>query len=199
MAFRGRGGRWYRGGGMRYFKQEPFELFPDIELPERRNVTEEEREILMWDLKLQNYWKTSPYNLDEEKSEDTDIERYSDRAKKRQRLSRQPLSSYMNLEPGYFPRDLLPGVKSSGGQKIKLKQKTDLQLDALFEKFEKKDQELKSGKESEDEEKDEEKDEDEESGDFSDDGDYEQNEVFDDDEDDFNMSDGGDDQGDTYE
>ncbi|KAG6621172.1 hypothetical protein I3842_Q030100 [Carya illinoinensis] len=66
MAFRGRGrGRGYGGaGGYGFAKQEPFELFPDIELPNIKSVHKEET-LVRESVKLQNFWKASAYYLDE--------------------------------------------------------------------------------------------------------------------------------------
>ncbi|KAB1210451.1 hypothetical protein CJ030_MR6G010747 [Morella rubra] len=66
MAFRGRGrGRGYGGGGGYGFaKQEPFELFPDIELPDIKSVPKEET-LVRESAKLRNFWKASAYYLEE--------------------------------------------------------------------------------------------------------------------------------------
>ncbi|KAK9281892.1 hypothetical protein L1049_004799 [Liquidambar formosana] len=77
MAFRGRGrgrgygrgGRGYGGGGggFGFAKQEPFILFPDVELPDKNGVTEE-KTLVIWNARLQNFWKSSPYYIEEKTS-----------------------------------------------------------------------------------------------------------------------------------
>ncbi|KAJ0075101.1 hypothetical protein Patl1_33954 [Pistacia atlantica] len=65
MAYRGRGrGRGFGGGGFSYAKQEVFELFPDIELPNSKNVPVD-KNLIIWNSRLLNYWKSSPYYLEE--------------------------------------------------------------------------------------------------------------------------------------
>ncbi|XP_048499687.2 uncharacterized protein LOC125491542 isoform X2 [Beta vulgaris subsp. vulgaris] len=122
MAFRGRGrGRGFGGSDYKFAKQEPFVLYPDIELPDRNNVPEE-KELAVHNHRLRNL-SHSPYNLGETASEDTvDIERYSDKAKAK-------LTDYIKLEHGYFPEELLEGTsrttcrrrKCNGIQKETLK------------------------------------------------------------------------------
>ncbi|KAH8514423.1 hypothetical protein H0E87_007306 [Populus deltoides] len=65
MAYRGRGrGRFGGGGGFSYARQEPFDLFPEIELPDPKNV-KEERALVVWNSRLTNYFKSSPCYLEE--------------------------------------------------------------------------------------------------------------------------------------
>lgn len=208
MAYRGRGrgrGGGYGGfGGFRIAKQEPFVLFPDIELPDRANV-KEEKDLVILNSKLQTYWKLSPYYLEDtvpEKKESPDIERYSDRAKSRTTASRRdPLSSHLKLTAGYFPMELIQGSKRvpRDQRKVRWNPQSDLQLD-FFDKLAEKEGQVKVGeKEGEKEKKEGENEDDEEGGEqadeeFSDDGDYNQGEYFDDDEDDFNMDDDNDDE-----
>lgn len=206
MAFRGRGrGRGQGGMGGGYVKQEPYILFPeDVTLPDINGVTEEKM-LVYWNNRLQNYWKSSSYYLEEAalaKSEDNEIERYSDRGKPRGRAKRDPLTYHLKLTPAYFPRELIQGARcvqhdqrkarwnpESGLQKLDMLEKLEAKYGDKDEKGE------KEKKEGENEEEEEEEVEVEEE-DFSDD-DYLKNDDFDDDEDEYNMDDGGDD-GPTY-
>ncbi|KAL6335738.1 hypothetical protein AAG906_039501 [Vitis piasezkii] len=119
MAFRGRGrgrGGYGRGGvgGFGIAKQEPFVLFPDIELPDVSSVPEE-KNLVIWNARLQNYWKSSPYYLEDivpRKSQSTDIERFSDRVKLRTTLKRDPLEQILRLTSDNFPLELLQGLQA---------------------------------------------------------------------------------------
>ncbi|XP_057512586.1 uncharacterized protein LOC130794655 [Actinidia eriantha] len=208
MAFRGRGrGRGYGRGGFGGFsrgKQEPFELFPNIEnvLPDAKDV-KEEIALVIWSSRLQKFWNSSPYYLKvEEPKEDESIEigKSSDRGKQGNEQKDQ-LSDFIKCTVEYVPAELVQGSKRGPRHKVKWNQDPDL---LKFDNLEKREQRsedqdakgVKEKKEDEDEEDDEEK-IDEEDEDFSDDGDYNQNIDFDDDEDDFNMDDDNDDEG-TY-
>lgn len=211
MAFRGRGrgrGGYGRGGvgGFGIAKQEPFVLFPDIELPDVSSVPEE-KNLVIRNARLQNYWKSSPYYLEDivpRKSQSTDIERFSDRVRLRTTLKRDPLEQILRLTSDNFPLELLQGMKGAthNKRKVRWNPESDMQKLELFEKLEKKleGQDEKGGKEKKEGEN---EDEDDEGGEeaaeeeFSDDGDYNQNIDFDDDEDDFNMEDDNDDEA-TY-
>ncbi|KAK9281021.1 hypothetical protein L1049_003913 [Liquidambar formosana] len=215
MAFRGRGrgrgygrgGRGYGGGGggFGFAKQEPFILFPDVELPDKNGVTEE-KTLVIWNARLQNFWKSSPYYIEEKtskKSQSTDIERFSDRAKRRTKSKvDEELQNYLKL--ANFPQELVPRDKVQGSRRVSGVQKevqwnseSDMQKLDFFEKLEQKDQGQdenrgKEKKEGENEEEDDAEVMEEEDEEFSDDGDYNQNIDFDDDEDDFNMEDDND-------
>nr|DAD17854.1 TPA_asm: hypothetical protein HUJ06_019317 [Nelumbo nucifera] len=202
MAYRGRGrGRGRGDGGFSIAKQEPNILFPeDVSLPDINGVTEE-KALVYWNLKLQNYWKSSPYYLEEatpKTSHDIDIERYSDRGKKKTKTRRDPLSYHLKFSPAYFPLELIKGTKQVqyDQRKVRWNPEAGLQKLDIFEKMESRFQDAdekvgKEKKEGEDEDEDEERIE-EVDEEFSDDGDYNQNVDFDDDEDDFNMDDGND-------
>ncbi|KAH7565335.1 hypothetical protein JRO89_XS09G0189900 [Xanthoceras sorbifolium] len=65
MASRGRGRGFGRGGGgFGHAVQTRFELFPDVELPDP-NMVPVERNIIQWNTRLLNYWKSSPYYLED--------------------------------------------------------------------------------------------------------------------------------------
>ncbi|KAL7228766.1 hypothetical protein ACSBR2_007459 [Camellia fascicularis] len=210
MAFRGRGrGGYGRGGGgggsFGYAKQEPFLLFPEIEnLPDAKSVTEE-MALVLRSSRLQKFWNSSVYYLKDEGQkgdEITDIERFSDRGKRRTE-QKHKLTDFIKCSVEYVPAELAQDSKSelNGPRKVRWNQESDLLKLDIFEKREQKHQgqDAKDGKEKKDDENDEEDDEklEEEDEEFSDDGDYNQNIDFDDDEDDFNMDDGNDDEG-TY-
>ncbi|XAR57698.1 hypothetical protein NMG60_11025941 [Bertholletia excelsa] len=207
MAFRGRGrgrGGYGRGGGGGFgvAKQEPFILFPEIEnFPDVKNITEQ-RDLVLWSYRLQRFWNSSPYYLKEEapkKDDNTEIERFSDRGKRRME-QKHKLSDYIKVTAEYVPAELAQDSKPEryGRRKVRWNQEPDLQKD-FFEKLEKKHQrrDEKGGQEKKEDETEEEDDEriEEEDEEFSDDGDYNQNIDFDDDEDDFNMEDDHDDEG----
>uniref|UniRef100_A0A2N9GIK2 DNA-directed RNA polymerase III subunit n=1 Tax=Fagus sylvatica TaxID=28930 RepID=A0A2N9GIK2_FAGSY len=122
MAFRGRGrGGFGGGGGFGYAKQEPFVLFPDIELPNIKSVTIE-KSLVLADNKLQNFWKDSAYYLEEtvpKKSQSTDIERYSARKKWKTPVTRDSLSQI--LEVKRFPRELIGGWKGQQPSRKKVR------------------------------------------------------------------------------
>ncbi|XP_044495609.1 pheromone-processing carboxypeptidase KEX1-like [Mangifera indica] len=210
MAYRGRGhGRGFRGRASTYAKQEAFKLFPDIELPNSKNVPVD-KNLIIWNSRLLNYWKSSPYYLEEnveKKSQSMDIERFSDLIKPRTSTTRDSIDQILQLTANNFPQELIKGSRGQRSTK-RVRWNTDagLQRLDLFEKLEQKNkgEEEKDEKEKKDGEKEGEnldEDDDEAAGDAeeesSDDGDYNQNVEFDDDEDDFNMDDGDDDEA-TY-
>ncbi|XP_042501989.1 DNA-directed RNA polymerase III subunit RPC7-like [Macadamia integrifolia] len=205
MAFRGRGrgrGRGgYRGGERTYAVQEPYILFPeDVELPDVNGVIEE-KTLVYWNMRLLNYWKSSPYYIEataHSKSQDADIERYSDKGKRTKTMMRPPLSQHLKLSSAYFPLELIQGKSrvQHDHRKVRWNPEADLQKLDIFEKLEQKFQvkDEKGEKEKNEDENDDEDEEqiEEEEEEFSDPDDYEQNVDFDDDEDDFNMDDGND-------
>ncbi|KAJ4966122.1 hypothetical protein NE237_017971 [Protea cynaroides] len=204
MAFRGRGrgrGRGYQGGGGAYAIQEPHILFPEnVELPDVNGVIEE-KTLVYWNMRLLNYWKLSPYFIEEaahSKSQEADIERYSDKGKPTKTMRRPPLSQHLKLSSTFFPLELIQGKSQAqhDHRKVRWNPEADLQKLDIFEKLEQKiqDKDEKGGKEKNEDENEDEDEEriEEEDEELSDPDDYEQNVDFDDDEDDFNMDDGND-------
>lgn len=206
MAFRGRG-RGRGGGGGFGARQQKFELFPELHdeqsLPKASSV-KEEKALMLWSHRLQTFWNSSVYYLEDKgikKEESLDIERFSDRGKKRT-LPKDKLSDFIKCTIEYVPAELARDLKSVrlGQKKVRWNQDSGLKKFDLFEKLEEKVQSNgKGGKGEEDVENEEEDDEiiEEEEEDFSDD-DYNQNVDFDDDEDDFNMPEDNDDEGGLY-
>ncbi|GMN71626.1 hypothetical protein TIFTF001_054130, partial [Ficus carica] len=150
MAYRGRGrGRGYRGGGggHGYAKQEPFICFPsrscgfqDAELPAIKGVIVEEN-LVRRSLKLHNFWKASPYYLEETKSkkgQSTEIEKFSDRNKVSTTIRRDSLSQI--LEHRSFPVELTEGSKGWRRQpsqkRVRWNPDSELHKLDLFEKLE---------------------------------------------------------------
>lgn len=200
MSFRGRGrggrGRG-RGGGFGYdhpAKHVPHEDFPDIALPEMKcaKASNEEKALIVSTLKLEEFWRSSCYYLEEDapkkKNEDKEIERFSDRKRKTQ-SKREGLASYLKLAPSNFPSELVQG--SRRGQATNKKLRWDKESDEqAFEAFEKLEQKHKDGSkvEKEGDDEDEQEEEVQEEDENSDD-DYNQNIEFDDDDDDWNQED----------
>lgn len=200
MSFRGRGrggrGRG-RGGGFGYdhpAKHVPHEDFPDIALPEMKcaKASNEEKALIVSTLKLEEFWRSSCYYLEEDapkkKNEDKEIERFSDRKRKTQ-SKREGLASYLKLAPSNFPAELVQG--SRRGQATNKKLRWDKESDEqAFEAFEKLEQKHKDGSkvEKEGDDEDEQEEEVQEEEENSDD-DYNQNIEFDDDDDDWNQDD----------
>ncbi|KAL5576890.1 hypothetical protein UlMin_018589 [Ulmus minor] len=200
MAFRGGrgGGRGYGGG---YTKPEPFVEFPDdVELPKINDVTPEEN-LVRRSLKLQNFWKASPYYLEDNvsnKRQRTEIERFSDRNKPNTSIRRDSLAQILELKN--FPLELTGGSK--GWQRQPSQKKVRWNPDAemhkldIFEKLEQR--QSQSGKDEKEKKEGENEDEDDDLGEGESeeepsDDDYNQNVDFDDDDDDFNVVDDGED------
>ncbi|CAN1836839.1 unnamed protein product [Linum perenne] len=59
---RGRGGRW--GGRQQNAKQEPYILFPEVELPDRKTVKVDKSLIAVYS-RFQAFWKASSYYLED--------------------------------------------------------------------------------------------------------------------------------------
>ncbi|XP_041009141.1 DNA-directed RNA polymerase III subunit RPC7-like isoform X1 [Juglans microcarpa x Juglans regia] len=164
MAFRGRGrGRGYGGaGGYGFAKQEPFELFPDIELPNIKSVHKEET-LVRESVKLQNFWKASAYYLDEtvsKNSRSTEIERYSDMTKPKTTITRDSISQILELKR--FPQELIGGSKGQrpSQKKVRWNPESELQKLDYLEKLEQRAQgqenkDEKEKKEGENEDEDE--------------------------------------------
>ncbi|KNA22607.1 hypothetical protein SOVF_030990 isoform A [Spinacia oleracea] len=202
MAFRGRGrGRGFGGSDFKFAKQEPFILFPAIELPDKDNIPEEKL-LAALNFKFRTHFQSSPYHLMETYSgeETVDIERYSDKVSRKRRfgLGRGSLldSGFMKLEPGYFPLELVRGAKFKTKRKVRWNPKRDLGKLDFLEELEKKseieDSKPKKKTEGEEDEEDEEEVVEEEEEEDDDDDDYGKLEDFQDDEDEFNQSDGDD-------
>ncbi|KAG2638300.1 glutamic acid-rich protein-like [Panicum virgatum] len=199
MSFRGRGrggrGRG-RGGGFGYdhpAKHVPHEDFPDTTLPEMMCVkmSNEEKALLMSTLKLEEFWRTSCYHLEEDapkkKNEDKEIERFSDR-KRKTHNKREALASYLKLTPSNFPAELVQGSRRGqvSNKKLRWDKDSDEHAFQVFEKLEEKHKDgSKVEKEGDDEEEEEEEEVQEEEENSDDD--YNQNIEFDDDDDDWNQ------------
>ncbi|XP_061336518.1 uncharacterized protein LOC133283648 isoform X1 [Gastrolobium bilobum] len=204
MASRGRGRGRGRGGGANYATQVPFVLFPeDVNLPDVKldDIDANMKKLLNWNYKFQNYWKASPYLLEEttlkKESQKMHVPRFSD--KKRTVFTRDSLSQVLMLND--FPKELIQGTSKRMPSRKKFRWNPELEMKKIdfFEQLEKKDQGQedkgeKEKKDGENEDEDENAGEEEGEEDFSDD-DYNQNEYFDDDEDDYNDADDGDDEG----
>ncbi|KAL9438355.1 hypothetical protein AB3S75_024098 [Citrus x aurantiifolia] len=208
MAYRGRGrgrGGYGGGGGFGFAKQEPFKLFPEIELPAHKNIPIE-KNLILWNSRLLNYWKSSPYFLEEnveKNSQSVDIERYSDWNKPKVSSNRGSINQFLQLRSNNFPAELVKDSREQRNPKrVRWNADRGLRKLDLFEKLEQKfegqeDKDEKEKKEGEDEDEDGDEAAGEAEEEFSDDGDYNQNIDFDDDEDDFNMDEGNDDEA-TY-
>ncbi|KAK7412383.1 hypothetical protein VNO78_03839 [Psophocarpus tetragonolobus] len=199
MAGRGRGRGWGgRGGG--FAPQLPFDLFPEgIDMPEVKigDIDANTKKLLQWSNKFQNYWKASPYLLEERTSKKRQwmhIARFSD--KKTNDFTRDSLSQVLMFKD--FPHELVQGASKRMSRKkfrwnpeSEMKKKID-----FFEQQEKTNQGKEETDENEKKDGDEDEDEnaqEEDEEDISDD-DYNQNIDFDDDEDDYNDADDGDDE-----
>ncbi|XP_031384750.1 DNA-directed RNA polymerase III subunit RPC7-like isoform X1 [Punica granatum] len=216
MAFRGGRGRGrFIGGQANYAKQEPFVLYPEIELLPPPETTDEIKTLISWKSRFESYCKSSPYYLGDGKSksdpfENIDPERYSDKQKPKDKMSLREL-----LQPtaAHFPRELVQDSKEESRKKrkkVRWDTETDLKKFDLFEKLEQKHEVEEDKADNAEENKadnakkeGEEEDEGDDAvleneGEYSDNGDYDQNVDFDDDEDDFNMEDDKDDEGGIY-
>ncbi|XP_059313508.1 uncharacterized protein LOC132064522 isoform X1 [Lycium ferocissimum] len=180
MAFRGRG----RGRG-RYgapqAKQDPFELFPEVEsLGNAASVTERIN-LAIWHSKLQKYWNSSPYYLEEEsdvlkKTKGMDIQRFSDRTSERAK-SKPPLAHFIRMDPTYVPAELAKGGRGEkhAAKRVRWNAESDNKKLDLLEKLDQKSKdEGEKKKDGEDEEEEQEEKIEEEEEEFSDDGDYNQ-------------------------
>ncbi|CAD6217204.1 unnamed protein product [Miscanthus lutarioriparius] len=196
MSFRGRGrGGRGRGGGFGYdhpAKHAPHEDFPDITLPEMKcaKASNEEKALILSTLKLEEFWRSSCYHLEEDapkkKNEDKEIERFSDRKCKTQ-SKREALALYLKLTSSNFPAELVQGSRRGQASNKKLRWDKDSDEQA-FEVFEKLEQKHKDGSKVEKEGDDEDEQEEEEvQEEENSDDDYNQNIEFDDDDDDWNQ------------
>ncbi|KAK4261939.1 hypothetical protein QN277_004870 [Acacia crassicarpa] len=204
MAYRGRGrGRGFGGWGHSFAKPEAFVLFPeDVVLPDAKvdDIDANVKRLLNWNNKMKNYWKASPYFLEDtnsKKRQRLDVERFSD--KQKAVFTRDSLSQVLEFKD--FPKELVQGTtrRIPKRKSFRWNPESDLKTLDLFEQLEKKaqsqgDKGEKQKKEGEDEDEDEDAENEEAEEELSDD-DYNQNEYFDDDEDDYNDVDEGEDDG----
>ncbi|CAL0300427.1 unnamed protein product [Lupinus luteus] len=198
---RGRGGRGF-GGGFTYARQVEFVPFPeDVDLPKVKidEIGPSMKKLLRWGDKFQNYWKASPYFLEEttlkgdDESQSMHIARYSD--KKKTKFTRDSLSQILVFNG--FAKELVQGKSGPmrSQKKVRWNPESGLKRLEFFEQQEKKGQgRVDKGEE---EKKDEDEDEIGEDGEASDedeigDDDYIKGEYYDDNEDDYNDVDDGD-------
>ncbi|RXH75891.1 hypothetical protein DVH24_042678 [Malus domestica] len=190
MAYRGRGrgrGGFSGGGGFGFAKQEPFVLFPDIDMPIPKGISDvqqktdaviEEENLINQTRKFQKIWKDSPYYLEQNTSnerQNEDVERYSDRTKPKTTIRRGSLFSILELKG--FPQELTGGsrVQQPGRKRVRWNPNSELEKLDLFEKLEQRQgqNDTKEKKEGEGEDEDEnEEEEEQEEEDFSDDDYY---------------------------
>ncbi|MED6126864.1 hypothetical protein PIB30_082600 [Stylosanthes scabra] len=199
---RGRGGGGGRFGMIRWAKEVEFELFPeDVTLPSNKVNSDDTlmKDLLRRNARLQNYWKASPYIVEETgENKRMHVERFSDRNKTT--FTRDCLSQILVFKE--FPKELVRGTaRRPSRKKFRWNPETGENRLDFFEQLEKKNQgkegtDEKENKEGENEEEEENVDDEEveDEEEFGDD-DYQQNEYFDDDEDDYNDVDEGDDEG----
>ncbi|KAH7518592.1 hypothetical protein FEM48_Zijuj09G0187700 [Ziziphus jujuba var. spinosa] len=152
----------------------------DIDLPDIKKVNEEEN-LVRRIVKFENYWKVSPYYLEENTSKKTQsigIERFSDKTKPKATITRDSLLQILELQK--FPLELTSGSKGLQRQSIrkKVRWNPDIGLQNMFEKYERGEGAKKEGDNEEEEEEEEEEveEEEEEEEDLSDD-DYNQVQI----------------------
>ncbi|GAV75921.1 RNA_pol_3_Rpc31 domain-containing protein [Cephalotus follicularis] len=194
----GRGGGGGGGGGYRFAKQEPYQIWPEVELPDVNDV-KEEKNLMGLNWSLLRYWKSSPYHLEDsvtKKRKSIDIERYSDWGKPKISGKRDALDQFLLLGSNNFPKELVGDSKRGqpNPKKVRWNQDADLQRLDFLEKRELMHAGLEEKGEKEAEDEDEDENEEDEEDSEEDNGDYEQNQDFDDDEDDYNMNDSNDDE-----
>ncbi|RDX93827.1 hypothetical protein CR513_23866, partial [Mucuna pruriens] len=125
MAGRGRGRGWGgRGGGFTTFaSQVPFDLFPeDVTLPDAKidDIDANTKKLLNWSYKFQNYWKASPYLLEErtsKKRQKMHIARFSD--KEKTDFTRDSLSQVLMFNG--FPQELVQGASKRMSRRKKFR------------------------------------------------------------------------------
>ncbi|KAM5568980.1 hypothetical protein ABKV19_016481 [Rosa sericea] len=194
MAFRGRGSGRGGFGGYRGIKEEPFVLFPDINLPDATDVLstsdqkKNKEEMLLIKESLEWLNKTGYY------LEQTD--------KHKQRKGNREIHSFSQyLVPSMFPGELTRGsnVRGLSRDKVEWDRKKKEEIDwNRIEKMLEQDSDAKQKKKREKDEEDEDKedDDDEEEEDDEDDEDPDLNDYIfypkaDDDDDDYNDEDEG--------
>ncbi|CAH8367704.1 unnamed protein product [Eruca vesicaria subsp. sativa] len=184
---RGRGRGGFGGFGIEYAKAEPFVIFPDITLPDRKSISDD-AQLLKNFTSFERFWKTSAYHLGDgvskKESESLDIERFSDTLKPTKKKSNERGSFYdfLVLRPDNFPKELLGDTRRERPVKrARWTQAADLHKLEVLEKLEAK---ADAKEENEEGEGDDEVEESE--GEDSENGDYDQTKDFDDDDDDYN-------------
>ncbi|XP_010428534.1 PREDICTED: DNA-directed RNA polymerase III subunit rpc31 [Camelina sativa] len=192
MSWRGRGrGRGRGGGAADYGKPEPFEIFPDITLPDRKLISIDSQLVQSYN-SFNRFWRNSPYHLGDgvliRENESLDIERFSDSLKPKSKSNNKgSFYDFLVLRPDNFPKELLGDTRRERPVKrAKWSQEADLLKLDVFEKLEAK-HKAEGTEEKEEGEDDEEVEESD--GEESDNGDYDQNQDFDDDDDDYNQAD----------
>ncbi|ONI36355.1 hypothetical protein PRUPE_1G582300 [Prunus persica] len=125
MAYRGRGrgGFGGGGGGFGYAIQVPFEVFPEVDLPNVKGIFDpekkvnkglsEEENLVNQSLKFQKIWKGSLFYLEQTSSKErqnTEVERYSDRLKPKTTIRSGPF--FVILELKGFPQELTGGSRA---------------------------------------------------------------------------------------
>ncbi|CDY27894.1 BnaA07g04840D [Brassica napus] len=169
------------GFGVEYAKAEPFVIFPDITLPDRKSISEDKQ----FNDRFDKFWKTSIYHLGDG-SESLDIERFSDMLKPKNKKSHERGSfyDYLVLRPDNFPKELLGDTpRERPVKRAKWTQDADLHKLEVLEKLEAK---LKAEGKEEKKEGVGDDEAEECEGEDSDNGDYDKNKDFDDDDDDYN-------------
>ncbi|CAF1915978.1 unnamed protein product [Brassica oleracea var. botrytis] len=186
---RGRGRGGFGGFGVEYAKAEPFVIFPDITLPDRKSISDDTQLLKNFNF-FERFWKSSPYHLGDgvskKESESLDIERFSDtlKPKKKKSNERGSFYDYLVLRPDNFPKELLGDTRRERPVKrARWTQDADLQKLEALEKLEAK---LKAEGKEENEEGEGDEEVEESEGEDSENGDYDQNKDFDDDDDDYN-------------
>ncbi|WZZ03461.1 hypothetical protein YC2023_089382 [Brassica napus] len=114
---RGRG----RGGfGVEYAKAEPFVIFPDITLPDRKSISEDKQ----FNDRFDKFWKTSIYHL-------------GDGPKNKKSHERGSFYDYLVLRPDNFPKELLGDTpRERPVKRAKWTQDADLHKLEVLEKLE---------------------------------------------------------------
>ncbi|KAK6264153.1 hypothetical protein SCA6_019587, partial [Theobroma cacao] len=161
----------------RRISQSDILTFRDVELPDVKGVPEE-KTLVIWNSRLQNYWKASPTILKKMLPRSMDIERYSNWWKLKSTSKHDSLNQILELQSHNFPKELIGDLRRGQRSSKKMQWNRDSGLEKLdmFEKFEKgfEDQD-KEGKEKKgDGEEDNREEEPGELSDesYSDDGDY---------------------------
>lgn len=139
---RGRGRGGFGGFGVEYAKAEPFVIFPDITLPDRKSISDDTQLLKNFNY-FERFWKSSPYHLGDgvskKESESLDIERFSDtlKPKKTKSNARGSFYDFLVLRPDNFPKELLGDSRRERPVKrARWTQDADLQKLEALEKLE---------------------------------------------------------------